>query len=304
MWLGAGHAAACRRLSRIWVSFRIVLSSSSALPTSVFRSIRGRPSGANIRAISSSENPAALPRGDQRQPFKHAGTEHAAQTAPADRSDQSFLLVKAQRRGGNARSPRHFRYVHTLSLLTSSRLELASYASRLSKGKGKDPIMDATRQTPVTPTTKNGPLPGLLRPPLVFLVAILLGIGLDQVWPLPFMPSRLRILGPLVVLCAVLLFLLSLREFRASGTSVRGSERTTAIVRSGPYRFSRNPIYLSFVLLVLGLSAWLSDLWLLATLVPAIGFIAAVVIPREERFLERNFPDQYPSYKAAVRRWL
>jgi protein-S-isoprenylcysteine O-methyltransferase Ste14 len=75
-------------------------------------------------------------------------------------------------------------------------------------------------------------------------------------------------------------------------------------VRTGPYRFSRNPIYLSFILLVLGLSVWLNDLWLLVTLVPAVGFIAAVVIPREERFLERAFPDQYSSYKAVVRRWL
>jgi protein-S-isoprenylcysteine O-methyltransferase Ste14 len=151
---------------------------------------------------------------------------------------------------------------------------------------------------------KGGPLPGLLRPPIVFLSAILLGIALNRAWSLPFMPSTLALLGPLVTLCAVLLFLLSLREFRAAGTSVRGSERTTTIVGTGPYRFSRNPIYLSFILLVLGLSVWLNDLWLLVTLVPAVLFIRAVVIPREERFLERNFPEQYSSYKAAVRRWL
>jgi protein-S-isoprenylcysteine O-methyltransferase Ste14 len=118
------------------------------------------------------------------------------------------------------------------------------------------------------------------------------------------MPSALWLLGPLFTFCAVLLFLLSFREFRAAGTSVRGSEPTKAIVRTGPYRFSRNPIYLSFILLVLGLAGWLNDLWLLVTLVPAVGFIAVVVIPREERFIERNFHDQYSSYKATVRRWL
>jgi protein-S-isoprenylcysteine O-methyltransferase Ste14 len=136
------------------------------------------------------------------------------------------------------------------------------------------------------------------------LAAILLGIGLNWAWSLPFLPSALWLLGPLIVLCAILIFVLCLREFRAAGTSVRGSERTTAIVRTGPYRFSRNPIYVSFTLLVLGLSVWLNNLWLLVTLVPAVGFIAAVVIPREERFLERNFHDQYSSYKATVRRWL
>ena len=151
---------------------------------------------------------------------------------------------------------------------------------------------------------KGGPLPGLLRPPLVFLFAILLGSALHRAWPLHFMTSALRIVGPVVILGAVLLFLLSLREFRAAGTSVRGTERTAAIVQTGPYRFSRNPIYVSFALLLLGLSAWLDNLWLLVTLLPAIGFIAFVVIPREERFLERNFHDQYSAYKAAVRRWL
>ena len=163
--------------------------------------------------------------------------------------------------------------------------------------------MNAVGQSDNNQPNKGGPLPGLLRPPMIFLAAILLGIALNRAWSLPFVPS-LRWLGPLVTLCAVLLFLLSYREFGAAGTPVRGSERSTTIVRTGPYRFSRNPIYLSFILLVLGLSVWLNDLWLIVTLGPAVGFIGAVVIRREERFLERTFPDQYSSYKAVVRRWL
>ncbi len=164
--------------------------------------------------------------------------------------------------------------------------------------------MDAACRTDNKQPKRGGPLPGLLRPPLVFLSTILLGIALNRAWPLPFRPSIVALLGPLAIACAVLLFLFSFREFRAAGTSVRGSERTSTIVRTGPYQFSRNPIYLSFILLVLGLSVWLNNLWLLTTLVPAVGFIAMVVIPREERFLERNFHEDYSSYKAAVRRWL
>jgi protein-S-isoprenylcysteine O-methyltransferase Ste14 len=167
-----------------------------------------------------------------------------------------------------------------------------------------DASYDKTMNNSTATEPKGGPLPGLLRPPVVFLFAILLGIALNQAWPFPFRPTTLWLAGPPLVLCAVLLFLLSLREFRAAGTSVRGSVRSTTIVRTGPYRFTRNPIYLSFILLVLGLSAWLSDLWLLITLVPTVGLIATVVIPREEKFLERNFHDQYLSHKGAVRRWL
>jgi protein-S-isoprenylcysteine O-methyltransferase Ste14 len=144
----------------------------------------------------------------------------------------------------------------------------------------------------------------LLRPPIVFLSAILSGIALNHRWPLPFVPSMLRLLGPVVALSAVMLFVLSFREFRAAGTSVRGAKPATTIVRTGPYRFSRNPIYLSFILLLIGLAVWLDDLWLLLTLIPATAFIAGVVIPREERFLDARFREQYSSYKLTVRRWL
>jgi len=164
--------------------------------------------------------------------------------------------------------------------------------------------MGATSQTNNKQPTKGGPNPGLLRPPIIFLCAILLGIALNRTWPLNFMPRNFGLLGPVITVCAVVLFLLSYREFRAAGTSVRGSDRTSTIVRTGPYRFSRNPIYLAFILFVLGLSLWLNNLWLLVTLVLAVGIIAMVVIPREERFLERNFTEQYSSYKARVRRWL
>ena len=165
-------------------------------------------------------------------------------------------------------------------------------------------FVKASSETEQKPIYAEYAVSGWLRPPLIFLFAILLGIELNLLWPFRYVPSTFRLLGPLVVLCAVLLFLFSVQKFRAAVTPVRGIERTSTIVRTGPYRFSRNPIYLSHILLILGLSVWLNDLWLLVTLVPAVVFIAVVVIPREESFLDRNFNDQYSSYKATVRRWL
>lgn len=107
--------------------------------------------------------------------------------------------------------------------------------------------MDGVRDTDNTQTIKAGPNPGLLRPPIIFLASILLGLGLNWAWPLHFMSPSVRLVGPIVTACAVVLFLLSYREFRAAGTSVRGSTRSTTIVRTGPYRFSRNPIYLALL---------------------------------------------------------
>ena len=165
--------------------------------------------------------------------------------------------------------------------------------------------MDATRQANPNDASKGGgPLPGLLRPPMIFLAAILLGMTLNWFWPISFGLSKFRLLGAVLMTGAVLVFVPSLRAFRRAGTPVRGSQRSTAVVRSGPYRFSRNPIYVSFVLLVLGLSFSLDNSWLLITLLPAISIISFVVIPREERFLERIFPEPYSEYKATVRRWL
>jgi protein-S-isoprenylcysteine O-methyltransferase Ste14 len=75
-------------------------------------------------------------------------------------------------------------------------------------------------------------------------------------------------------------------------------------VRTGPYRFSQNPIYLAFSLLQLGLCFWVNGLGLLITLVPAVALMSLVVIPREERYLAARFPSEYLAYKALVRRWL
>ena len=146
---------------------------------------------------------------------------------------------------------------------------------------------------------------GLVRPPFVYLGAIALGLAVHYAWPAPFVPPALAApLGATVVLLAVALFVASVRTFKAAGTPVPGNQPTTAIVRTGPYRFSRNPIYLAFTLLQLGLAVWVNGLGLLITLVPAILLMALVVIPREERYLSGKFPAEYAAYRAAVGRWL
>ncbi|HEU0300877.1 MAG TPA: isoprenylcysteine carboxylmethyltransferase family protein, partial [Longimicrobium sp.] len=108
----------------------------------------------------------------------------------------------------------------------------------------------------------------------------------------------------LVVVVAGALFVSAVRTFRKAGTPVPGNVPTTTIVRTGPYGYSRNPIYLAFTLFQVGLAAWVNSLGLLLTLLPALTLMALVVIPREERYLEARFPAEYLPYKHAVRRWL
>ncbi len=145
---------------------------------------------------------------------------------------------------------------------------------------------------------------GLFRPPIIYLASILIGIAAHLIWPLPLLSTLGTPLGIVVVLLALLLFTASVREFRAAGTCVRGNQPTHAIVSTGPYRFSRNPIYVSFSLLQLGIAFWVDNLWVAVTLLGSLTLTTLVVIAREERYLEQMFGALYLDYKASVRRWL
>jgi protein-S-isoprenylcysteine O-methyltransferase Ste14 len=146
---------------------------------------------------------------------------------------------------------------------------------------------------------------GLIRPPFVYLVSIGLGVLVHLFWPVRLLPVSVNVpIGVLVVLVAVALFISAVRTFRKADTPVPGNLPTTSIVRAGPYRLSRNPIYLAFTLFQAGLAACINSLGVLLTLLPALALMVLVVIPREERYLEARFPSEYLPYKRAVRRWL
>jgi protein-S-isoprenylcysteine O-methyltransferase Ste14 len=164
---------------------------------------------------------------------------------------------------------------------------------------------DGERNAPGSPTTADAANLGIVRPPLVYLLTILGGLGLHFAIPLTLMPWGLHVpLGAAGCLLAVSIFVAAVRTFRTAGTPVPGDQPTTSIVRTGPYRFTRNPIYLAFTLLQVGIAIWVNTPWLLLTLIPAILLMSLIVIPREESYLETHFPAAYPSYRQAVRRWL
>jgi len=145
---------------------------------------------------------------------------------------------------------------------------------------------------------------GWVRPPLVYSSSITAGALLTWLWPLPFaLPAAVPI-GGTMVLASIALFWLSVRALRAAGTPVPGHQPTTNIVRTGPFRFSRNPIYLAFFGLQLGIALSISSIWMVATLIPAAAVVSRVVVAREERYLESRFGPQYASYRDSVRRWL
>ena len=141
-------------------------------------------------------------------------------------------------------------------------------------------------------------------PPLILLAALLL--GLDALWPLPLGLARAVrwASGALSIAISAVVVATGIREFRRAGTNVPPHLPATALVTSGPFRWSRNPLYLAMHLLLAGLAVLLDTGWLLVMLVPFCLAIRHGVVAREERYLEGKFGDEYRRYKATVRRWL
>jgi protein-S-isoprenylcysteine O-methyltransferase Ste14 len=117
-------------------------------------------------------------------------------------------------------------------------------------------------------------------------------------------PARYWIGGAIVTLAILGLGFYSVLLVRRSGQSENPWKPTTEILKRGPFRFTRNPMYLQMVLICLGFAIILSNPWILL-LTPVCAWILQVfaILP-EEAYLERKFGENYLSYKRAVRRWL
>jgi protein-S-isoprenylcysteine O-methyltransferase Ste14 len=146
----------------------------------------------------------------------------------------------------------------------------------------------------------------IVRPPIAWALAVLAGFALNWLMPLPFLPAELPAgwLGAIVFALALALVAWAISTMTRAGSNVPTNLPTTTIVETGPYRFTRNPIYLGMVLGLIGLAIAFDRLWLLMTLVPFALVIRYGVIAREEAYLERKFGDVYRRYSARVRRWL
>jgi protein-S-isoprenylcysteine O-methyltransferase Ste14 len=145
----------------------------------------------------------------------------------------------------------------------------------------------------------------IARPPLIYLGALAVGLGLHAAWRVSALPDTVaRVLGVMLIVGAVAIAVPAFRAMGRAGTSFRTERPTTAIVTGGPFRHTRNPIYVALTLLYLGIGMVLNALWVLLLIVPVIVLMQLGVIAREERYLERKFGDEYLRYKARVRRWL
>ena len=153
----------------------------------------------------------------------------------------------------------------------------------------------------------NGAANAIVRPPLLFLTALLLGFVLDHLLPLPVLIPRTdphRIVAGLLILIGVAVFVAAIRNFVSAATPVQGTKPTRTLVTTGIHGWSRNPIYVGMFLIYAGIAIAVRSPWLLILTLPLFVTMRYGVVAREEAYLEQRFGEAYRAYKAHVRRWL
>lgn len=141
-------------------------------------------------------------------------------------------------------------------------------------------------------------------PPLIFLSLLAVGMALDSVWPLVIDNRWLSYFGASLALLGIVLVVLLKQSFQRAKTNIEPWKPTTTIISSGFYAYSRNPIYLSFCFIVLGLGLYWNSIWMAISFLPAALLTYYLAIRKEEYYLQKKFGQQYLDYKRRVRRWL
>jgi len=148
----------------------------------------------------------------------------------------------------------------------------------------------------------------IARPPFIYLAGLLAGCALEAAMPLGnglFRPDfGLAIIGLVIFLDAVAVVVIAGLAFRRAGTTVPTETPTHALVTTGIYRFSRNPIYLALTAAYVGIALMCGAWWPLLFLPAVLWVMVWGVIEREEAYLLRKFGTDYQDYTDRVRRWL
>ena len=144
-----------------------------------------------------------------------------------------------------------------------------------------------------------------LVPPIYFLLGLSPGVVLHLVTPITFSYQKMFfVLGIVVLAISFLLAIATLRSLRRANTGVHIRHESIALVTSGTYHFSRNPLYLSLLLLIIASGLLLNAFWIIASTPLIIGLVSHLVIRHEEHYLEQQFGSRYRKYCQRVRRWI
>ncbi len=140
---------------------------------------------------------------------------------------------------------------------------------------------------------------------VIFVAVLLVGVLLSLAFPVNFLPRAVTLLaGAACFLLPFALGVAALRAMRRARTGVNPNRPTTVLLTGGPFRLSRNPMYLGMVVQYVGLALLFNSLWAIVLLPLALVVVHFTVVKPEERYLEQKFGQEYRPYKARVRRWI
>lgn len=153
----------------------------------------------------------------------------------------------------------------------------------------------------------GGPLANL-PPPLLFVLPLLLGIRIHHAHPQPFAPASLEriavAVGVVLIVAGIVLALSAIALFISLRTTIVPHHRSRALVTSGPFRFTRNPMYVALTAAFVGICLVSNAVWPLVFLALPLLYLRTITIPREERLLAEAFGSEYEAYASRVRRWI
>lgn len=142
-------------------------------------------------------------------------------------------------------------------------------------------------------------------PPLFYVLATLGGYLLNRRWPLRVVAGDgIKVIAGSLALASVALMASSIGNFRRVRTSIVPVRPATTLVITGPYRFTRNPMYVGLAALTLAMGLFMNSWWPILLLLPALLLVRFFVIAPEERYLQRRFGADYVAYMHDVRRWV
>ncbi|MEW6353717.1 MAG: isoprenylcysteine carboxylmethyltransferase family protein [Pseudomonadota bacterium] len=141
-------------------------------------------------------------------------------------------------------------------------------------------------------------------PPLIYAVALIIGWLIEYFFPTQVFGAPLKhVLGWPLLAAGVTLQVTGLRAFKRAQTPVNPFKPSTALITSGPFAYTRNPLYVALTLDYMGLTLLTDTAWPWLLLPAVLLIMYYGVILREERYMENKFGDDYRQYKARVRRW-
>jgi protein-S-isoprenylcysteine O-methyltransferase Ste14 len=144
-------------------------------------------------------------------------------------------------------------------------------------------------------------------PPLLFVAGVAAGVVMERVvrWPVSAaLPPLARMsLAWTAIATGLVGVAWGMSKFVRARTSIYPNEPARVIVSSGPFRYSRNPMYVSLTMLTVGIGLWFDSGWALAFVPVSLMALTRLVIRKEEAYLSSAFPEPYAAYRARVRRW-